>query len=416
MIEVKTPTNEDNLGDNLKKAVKQSQVAKKLIENVATTINPNFTPNVFRFVAFPNHKTDAFIRKVGTVAYSMKTEITKEYFIEQGSNHFALINVSDEDEKLDEVQEAKQAHLKSDHVTLICGDNLDFTKWWQTKTACPELTETSWILQQFKRRSLLFNIQQYLPRRLQQKIKKAMLMPTTTEIEMLHEILIAIWDMGPLERKLPGGAKFELGSWIAKIDKQLKEGRITFERTNPKQKEDMSNKDIIETKNEPAFIFEFPKPDDPEFKINIFYDIWHLDYLHRDQLEAFQDNGINQTFFPLKGAAGTGKTIVLLAKLFRFILEDKDKKNEAFYVHKTLRRDRSDIYATPVEIAMIKFQKLTGINVYVSMPHFKRGSKSRFLNLHDFKRASEGARIFMMFNHSENYKAEKKHTHPNTMY
>ena len=95
VIEVKTPTNENNLGDNLKKAVEQSQVAKQLIEKVATTINPNFTQNIFRFVAFPNHKTGALIRKVGTVAYSMKTEISKEYFIEQGSNHFALINVSD---------------------------------------------------------------------------------------------------------------------------------------------------------------------------------------------------------------------------------------------------------------------------------------------------------------------------------
>ena len=133
VIEVKTPTNEKNLGDNLKKAVEQSQVAKQLIENVATTVNQNFTPNVFRFVAFPNHKTDALIRKVGTVAYKPTAESSKQYFIEQGSNHFALINVSDEDEKLDKVQEAKQAHLKSDHVTLICRDNLDFTKWWQTK-------------------------------------------------------------------------------------------------------------------------------------------------------------------------------------------------------------------------------------------------------------------------------------------
>ena len=153
---------------------------------------------------------------------------------------------------------------------------------------------------------------------------------TTTDIKKLHEISIAIWDMGPLEQKFPGEAKFELGSWIAKIDKQLKDGRITFERTNPKHKEDMRNQDIIETKDHPDFIFPFPKPDNPDFKINIFYDILQLKYLHRDQLEAFQDNDINKLFFPLKGAAGTGKTIILLAKLFRFILQDKDKKMKLF--------------------------------------------------------------------------------------
>ena len=215
-----------------------------------------------------------------------------------------------------------------------------------------------------------------------------------TTRDMLHEILIAIWDMGPLEQKLPGGAKFELGSWIAKIDKQLKEGRITFERTKQKQKEDMSNEDIIETKDNPAFIF--PKPDDTEFKINIFYDILHLDYLHGDQYEAFQDNDNNQTFLPLKGAAGTGKTIVLLAKLFRFVLQDK--KNLAFYVHRTEKGLISFDYETPVERALLEFQNLTGINVCISLHDFKTGSKARI--------------VMMLFDHE----AEKKHTHPNTAY
>ena len=51
----------------------------------------------------------------------------------------------------------------------------------------------------------------------------------------------------------------------------------------------MANQDIIETKEHPDFILAYPKPDDPEFKVNIFYDILILNYLHRDQFEAFQD-------------------------------------------------------------------------------------------------------------------------------
>ena len=374
VIEVKTPTNENNLDENLKKAVEQSQAAKQLIENVASTINQKITPNVFRFVAFPYHRTDALILKAGTLAYQMKTDNLKEYFIEQGSSHIALISMPEEAEKQDKVQKAKQAQLKSDHVMLICEDNLDFTKWWQTKTACPELPESHWMLQPFRRhltlaRYLLFNCLQYLSTTLKTRFKKAKL--TTTDITMLHEILIAIWDMGSLEQKLPGEAKFELGNWIAKIDKQLKDGRITFERTNAKQKEDMRNQDIIETKDHPDFIFAFPKPDDPEFKINLFYDILHLNYLQRDQYEAFQDNDNNQIFFPLKGAAGTGKTLVLLAKLFRFVLQDE--KNKAFFVHNTEKYAFSDDYNTPVERAMLEFQKLTGITFCDYLKEIKAG-------------------------------------------
>ena len=333
VIEVKTPENEKTLGDNLKKAVEQSQVAKQLIKNLAFKISLNFNPNFFRFVAFPNHKTDALIRKVGTVAYKPTAESSKQYFIEQGSNHFALISMPDEVKKLHKVQKAKQTQLKFDHVTLICGDNLDFSKWWLEKTACFENLEDDY--------------------------------------KSLQDVLIAFWDMGPLEQKLPGEAKFELGDWIAIIDKQLKNGRITFERTDPKQIEDMRNDDIIKTTGNTDFIFAYPKPDKPDFKINIFYDIFQLEYLHRDQLEAFQDNDINHTFFPLKGAAGTGKTIVLLAKLFRFILQDE--KNKAFFVHNTEKYAFSDDYNTPTERAMLEFQKLTGITFCDYLKEIKAG-------------------------------------------
>ena len=63
-----------------------------------------------------------------------------------------------------------------------------------------------------------------------------MLRPTTTDIKMIHETLIAFYDMAPSEQKIPGEANFELGNWIAKIDNQLKSGRTTYKRTNHNKK------------------------------------------------------------------------------------------------------------------------------------------------------------------------------------
>ena len=113
-------------------------------------------------------------------------------------------------------------------------------------------------------------------------------------------------------------AKLSFKECVIEIDKQLKNSEITFRGKNTP-----SNPSLIKTSDleEPPFVVN---------KINIFKTCLEVSYIKIEQKNAFVDDN-----YPviISGAAGSGKTMVLLAKAISLILTKRHTKTELTQQH-----------------------------------------------------------------------------------
>ena len=113
-------------------------------------------------------------------------------------------------------------------------------------------------------------------------------------------------------------AKLSLKECVIEIDKQLRNSEITFRGKNTP-----SNPSVIKTSDlkEPPFVVN---------GVNIFKTCLEVNYITVEQKNAFEDDN-----YPIliTGAAGSGKTMVLLAKAISLILTKRHTKTELTQQH-----------------------------------------------------------------------------------
>ena len=122
------------------------------------------------------------------------------------------------------------------------------------------------------------------------------------------EILTAIWCT---EKKQCDERKYSLGKCIMDIDEELKKGKITFLSKNRP-----SNPNVISVSD-----FEGATINNSE--TNIFSDIIGVVNLTKEQCDAFNKD---QNLLIINGPAGSGKTIILLAKIIQFVKSAQENR------------------------------------------------------------------------------------------
>ena len=133
-------------------------------------------------------------------------------------------------------------------------------------------------------------------------------------------------EISPAIRKLKN--KISLADCVVDIDRKLRDGRITFERENRSSKPNVSKiSDTSDTKLDklPAFL-KTSNPADTALTDNdkkIFKDYLGLNYVTNEQWKAYQNQSRYQI---ITGPTGSGKTLILLAKIFHLALTDSDSK------------------------------------------------------------------------------------------
>ena len=126
-----------------------------------------------------------------------------------------------------------------------------------------------------------------------------------TEQDKVKEILLAIWCTDKEQCDL---SKCSLGRCIADTDQALRQGKITFLSKNR-----LPNPNIIPVEN-----IELASIDD----MNIFKDILEVENLTVEQHEAFCKD---ENLLIINGPAGSGKTILLLAKIIQLVKSNENR-------------------------------------------------------------------------------------------
>ena len=141
-----------------------------------------------------------------------------------------------------------------------------------------------------------------------------------TQHHITRDLLLAIWCT---EKNNCDKAKCSLGRCISKIDEQLRSGRFTF-RGN--------NHEVVQT---PSLFKEF---------------------LGVDNLTKQQYDLINSTenFLWINGPAGSGKTVVLMAKVLQLVLSSELNKVVLICATYSTNKISSDYFQTTLEKAGIK--------------------------------------------------------------
>ena len=130
--------------------------------------------------------------------------------------------------------------------------------------------------------------------------------------EVVKEVLVAMWctDINQCE-----GRNCSLQKCIMDIDEELRKGRITF-----LSKKRLPNPNVMKAADiEDANIDQ---------DTNIFRDILGVENLTVEQCDAFNTD---QNLMVLNGPAGSGKTIILLAKIIKLIRSNPQNKVVLFY-------------------------------------------------------------------------------------
>ena len=127
----------------------------------------------------------------------------------------------------------------------------------------------------------------------------------------MQQVLVAIYCT---DKNICDKRKCSLGKAIMDIDGELKKGNITFLSKNRQP-----NPNVIKvTDIMPANI---------DGDNNIFKDILGIEYLTAEQHDAFNRD---QNLLVINGPAGSGKTIILLAKIIKVIKSDVDNRAVLF--------------------------------------------------------------------------------------
>ena len=125
--------------------------------------------------------------------------------------------------------------------------------------------------------------------------------------EEVKYVMVAIWCT---DKKDCDQLKCSLGKCIEDTDEELKKGKITFS-----SKKRPPNSNVIKaTKIEGANMIN---------GINIFRDIIGVENLTAEQYDAFNRD---QNLFIINGPAGSGKTILLLAKIIQLIKSNEENR------------------------------------------------------------------------------------------
>ena len=164
---------------------------------------------------------------------------------------------------------------------LLCKEDfLDFPKWWEN------------------------HVSGLLPSHVQTPASLA-------KHQEMKQVLVAIYCT---DTNICEELKCSLGKAIMDIDGELKKGNITFLSKNRLPNPNVIKKTDIKSAN----------IDDD---INIFKDIIGVEYLTADQHDAFTRD---QNLLVINGPAGSGKTIILLAKIIKVIKSDVDNRAVLF--------------------------------------------------------------------------------------
>ena len=169
-------------------------------------------------------------------------------------------------------QDMNQEHEKE---IIFKEDFVDFNSWWQ-KNVKPSIQKnlTDNVLAQHKE---------------------------------VKEVLVAIWCTSKNQCK---ELNCSLVVSIIDINEELKKGRITFSSKNR-----ATNPNVIKVTDIDAANINM--------KINIFRDIIGIEYLTAEQYDAFNRD---QNLLVINGPAGSGKSIILLAKIIQLIKSNEESK------------------------------------------------------------------------------------------
>ena len=145
---------------------------------------------------------------------------------------------------------------------------------------------------------------------IERKLESKISLPDRLKIEkrLKREISVADCLVG-IDRKLK--SQISLADCVVDIDRKLRDGRITFERENRS-----SNPNVLKTSD---------TPDTPDRELDKFIlkDCLGLKYITTEQWEAYQKESDGLI---ITGGPGSGKTLVLLARIIRLALTSKDSK------------------------------------------------------------------------------------------
>ena len=153
-------------------------------------------------------------------------------------------------------------------------------------------------------------------------------------------------EISPAIRKLKN--KISLADCVVDIDRKLKDGRITFERENRS-----SNPNVLKTSD---------TPDTPDRELDKFIlkDCLGLSYITKEQWEAYR---FQSECLIITGPIGSGKTLILLARIFHLALTKTDSKIKfrvANHVH--LVEYKSVFEKAGIKVAEVQYSETRPIN------------------------------------------------------
>ncbi|XP_063692103.1 uncharacterized protein LOC134824251 [Bolinopsis microptera] len=148
--------------------------------------------------------------------------------------------------------------------------------------------------------------------------------------ERVRNILLAIW---ATERNTCDKSKCSLGRCIMDVNKQLKEGRITFEPKKGKKR------------NQNPAVVKAP---------DIIRNNSNVENLTVEQHNAFESK---ENLLLINGPAGAGKTVILCGKILQLLESDKNNKVVVFKF--TGEGNNSQHYQSALDNASIKYELIS---------------------------------------------------------
>ena len=257
-------------------------------------------------------------------------------FVVIGGNYFVILEVKNIQQEGDSVTEDKERELagaleksgeQQEKVKVLIGGLLKQVLEVDGEEKCPILnfsvfpnTDRRMLLlgreeKQILCKDDLVDFKSWWQKNVTNQVTSADVLETSpAKLNEVKEILLAIWCT---DKNQCDALKCSLGRSIVEINEALKRGKITY-----LSKKRLENPNVMNVAHEKVKNVCYIDADS-NHTVNIFKDILSVDNLTSEQNYAF---GRNENMLIINGPAGSGKTVILLAKMIQFIKSDEQNR------------------------------------------------------------------------------------------